>query len=310
MKLRNNTNKPKALRAIHANPGVSDWYAAAMVDLLQGAINDAVIMITGAWNTAPPTAGLATDSLGGLDHRVVFTPGHMYYPDETHAGQWVDSYWTLAMDAPSSTRKLDAILKKWGDKWSKRFDRLSKQVAARFSKQAFVSTDVSIKAALKNAGFTVSFKPTKRTLESYKLVLAENVGLIRNLQKNLYSKIQEDTWSSVRAGGDMAMLSRKLHKSYGIEARRAARIAIDQNNKAKGVLEAARRQELGLKQAIWQHSSGGKEPRPVHVAWGREGKVFDLNKGLYDPDEGEWILPGQLINCRCTSRAIIPGFDE
>jgi uncharacterized protein with gpF-like domain len=167
-----------------------------------------------------------------------------------------------------------------------------------------------LKAALRDAGFTVSFKPTRRSLESYKLVVSENVGLIRNLQTSLYNKIQQDVWASVRAGGDMAKLSQKLHKSYGIEANRAALIARDQNNKAKATLESSRRQELGLKQAIWQHSGGGKEPRPVHLAWGREGKVFDLDKGLFDPDEGEWVLPGQLINCRCTSRAVIPGFDD
>jgi hypothetical protein len=216
----------------------------------------------------------------------------------------------IAQDARPSVNRIDKALKKWGDKWQRKFDKLSRDASARFAKRSFTSTDASLKAALRDAGFTVSFRPTRKSLESYRLVVADNVGLIRNLQTSLYNKIQQDTWASVRAGGDMAKLSEKLHKSYGIEASRAALIARDQNNKAKAVLEASRRQELGLRQAIWQHSGGGKEPRPVHLAWGREGKVFDLDKGLFDPEAGEWVLPGTLINCRCTSRAIVPGFDD
>jgi Phage Mu protein F like protein len=216
----------------------------------------------------------------------------------------------VTMDAPPTITKIDRELKKWGDKWQRKFDKLSRDASKKFATRSFGSTDVALKAALKKAGFTVSFKPTRKSMQAYKLVVADNVGLIRNLQQSLYNKIQQDTWASVRAGGDMGALSAKLHKSYGIEANRAALIARDQNNKAKATLEAARRQELGLKQAIWQHSNGGKEPRRVHLAWGREGKVFDLDKGLYDPDEGQWVLPGTLIRCRCTSRAIIPGFDD
>ncbi len=271
--LRNSTTRPKVIRAIHVNAGVEAWFAGQLREWLHSSYLDALFTITAAWNNAPPTVGIATD-------------------------------------APSSTVKLNKALKKWGDRWRGKFDRLSDQLAKKFASRSFVSTDVAMKAALREAGFTVSFKATPKVLESYRLVVTENVGLIRNLQSSFYNKIQQDVWASVRAGADMHTLSRKLQNSYGIEEKRAALISRDQNAKAKAVLETTRRQELGLRQAIWQHSSGGKEPRPVHVAWGREGKVFDLDKGLYDPDEGEYVFPGQLINCRCTSRAIIPGIND
>ena len=111
----------------------------------------------------------------------------------------------------------------------------------------------------------------------------------------------------------MAMLSQKLRENFEIAEKRAALIAVDQNNKAKAIIENARRQQLGIKRAVWQHSSAGKKPRPTHLEM--EGKEFELSKGMFDPDangkgRGEWIWPGQLINCRCTSRAIIPGLDE
>lgn len=319
MKLRNNTRQHKVIRAVHPNAGVEAWFQTQLEALLDEATRDAVLMITQAWSSAPPTVGIAMDRY--VQIRVSQKRKDVPYQGWTEDGEpytWYNSVpiepqktiVTLAVDAPSSTKKIDAALKLWGKKWLGKFDKLSVVVSKKFATRAFSATDVSLKAALRDAGFTVAFKSTPKALESYKLVVAENVGLIRNLHASLYNKIQQDTWASVRAGADMATLSERLHKSYGIEKKRAALIARDQNAKAKAVLETTRRQELGLRRAIWQHSSGGKEPRPLHVKWGREGAVFDLDKGMYDSDEGEWIFPGQLINCRCTSRAIIPGFDD
>lgn len=319
-KLRNKFAKRKVLHAIHANSGVTSWYATALQGMLQEAVNDAVIMLTPVLAEPAPVGIIAVDryvTLRDIGKRV--ERSHQGWDRDTgEPYTWYDSVRegpsvlvsTLAMDAPAKITKVDRALKKWGDKWSRKFDRLSGDVAKRFTSRSFVSTELSLKAALRDAGFTVSFRPSRKSLESYKLVVADNVGLIRNLQQSLYNKIQQDTWASVRAGGDMAKLSEKLHKSYGIEANRAALIAKDQNNKAKATLESARRQELGLKKAIWQHSGGGKTKRPVHVKWGRDGQEFDLDKGLYDPDEGQWVLPGVLINCGCTSRAVVPGFDD
>ncbi|HHN9167526.1 TPA: phage head morphogenesis protein, partial [Escherichia coli] len=50
----------------------------------------------------------------------------------------------------------------------------------------------------------------------------------------------------------------------------------------------------------------GKQPRPSHVK--ADGKEFDLDKGLYL--DGEWVLPGEAINCRCTWSPVIPGIDR
>lgn len=243
-----------------------------------------------------------------------FTPSHAVGTLDLHPGvrQTLtrDTETNLAIDSAYSVKYIDDVLKRWGKKWNKRFDKMADDIAKRFTSKAFRMTDVAMKAAFKQSGFTVGFKATRQSLQAYKLTVADNVGLIKNLQQDFYNRIQQDVWASVRAGADMATLSSKLTNSYGITKRRADLISVDQNAKAKAVIETTRRQELGIKQAIWQHSSAGKTKRPVHVAWGRESKVFDLDKGLYDPDEGEFVFPGQLINCRCTSRAVIEGFEK
>jgi len=112
-------------------------------------------------------------------------------------------------------------------------------------------------------------------------------------------------WQAVMKGSDLGQLSAGLQQKYGVAYRRAALIARDQNAKAKAVIENVRRKELGIKEAIWQHSTAGKEPRPTHVAM--DGKRYKLDTGMYDSHEKEYVWPGQLINCRCTSRAVILG---
>lgn len=306
-RIRNNTSDHRVIRAVHPNEGVTAWFQTQLDAVLDEATRDAVLILTRAWSEAPPTVGIAMDA---FTKEIDTTTGIHRRFRIIAKGEAEFLGYEMAMDAPSSTKKIDAALKHWSKKWLGRFDKLSVKLSNKFATRAFSTTDVAMRAALKDAGFTVAFRPTKRSLEAYRLVVTENVGLIRNLHATLYNKIQQDTWASVRAGSDMATLATRLHQSHGIEKKRAALIARDQNAKAKAVLETTRRQELGISKAIWQHSSAGKEPRPLHQKWGREGAIFELDKGMYDDDEGEWVFPGQLINCRCSSRAIIPGIDD
>jgi len=50
-----------------------------------------------------------------------------------------------------------------------------------------------------------------------------------------------------------------------------------------------------------------KTPRKTHIAM--DGKSYRIAEGMYDSAEGKYVLPGELINCRCTSRAVIPAFE-
>lgn len=224
------------------------------------------------WHAAPPSAGMASDA--------------------------------------NPTQRLQKTLDKWTAKWQDRFNAASTKLAARFASKNFKTTDAQFMGTLKAAGFAVQFKPNPATMEAYSAVVGENVNLIRNLGRETLDDIQGKVWASVRAGHDMGQLSTELHQSFGMNWRRAALIARDQNNKAKAVIESTRRKELGIKQAIWQHSGGGVTPRPSHVKAGRDKVRFDIATGWYDPDARKYIWPGTEINCRCVSRAVIPGLDD
>jgi SPP1 gp7 family putative phage head morphogenesis protein len=134
----------------------------------------------------------------------------------------------------------------------------------------------------------------------------ENVSLIKSIPRQYLTQVEGLTMRSVQSGRDLGFLAKGLQKQFGVTKKRAALIARDQNNKATTMLNRARQTELGITEAIWVHSSAGKKPRPTHVKM--NGKRYDVSEGMYDSHEGRYVLPGELINCRCTSRSVIPGF--
>jgi SPP1 gp7 family putative phage head morphogenesis protein len=199
---------------------------------------------------------------------------------------------------------LRKALRVWGRVWQKRFDDMSKEIAASFASRSQRYTDAAFRRRLKEAGFTVKFRPTARQVSAYRAVIAENVNLIRSIPQQFLKDVQSSVWTNVMTGGTMGALSDTIRKKYGLTYRRAAFIARDQVAKAKAVMEQARRAELGIREATWVHSNAGKVPRPTHVRMA--GKRFEVAKGMYDSAVQSYVQPGELPNCRCTSRAIIP----
>lgn len=205
----------------------------------------------------------------------------------------------------SLTDGLQAALSALLRYWLARLDKLAPQIAEIFANQSASHTEKAFQTALREAGFTVRFRATAQQQTALQAVLGGNVSLIRSIGQQYLNRVEESVWRSVNAGYDMAQLTRELRKDYGISERRATFIARDQTNKAKAAIEKARRQELGITEAIWMHSHAGKEPRPSHVA--ANGKRFDVSKGMYL--DGKWVQPGTEPNCRCTSRSVIKGFN-
>lgn len=188
------------------------------------------------------------------------------------------------------------------DKWNRRLNSISEEVAKDFIDKTVGDYDTRFAAMLRRKGFTVRMQNSERTLDALRAAMGENVGLIKSIGTEYLSKVQMHVWQSVTGGYDLATLTDNLAHDFHIARNRAKTIARDQANKAHAVIEQARRKELGIKEAIWIHSHAGKQPRESHVK--AHGKKFDIEKGMYI--DGEWILPGEKINCRCGSKAILP----
>lgn len=200
---------------------------------------------------------------------------------------------------------LRTVLRLWGRTWSARFDDAAADIAKMFAARSQRHLEVAMRKRLKEAGFTVRFRPTERMVSAYRAVIAENVGLIKSIPQQFLKDVQGAVWRSAMKGGALAELSSEIRQKYGVTYRRAAFIARDQNAKARTVFENARRAEVGITEADWRHSNAGKKPRPTHLAM--HGKRFEIAKGMWDPAVQKFVQPGELPNCRCTSRAVLPG---
>lgn len=260
---RRNKPKPVTARAIHPNAGIQAWYRRKLQELVNEMHQSMLYWTTSAWKKE------------GLP---------------------------MAMDA-GPTRTLRRMLQQRADYWQKRFDEIAPALAEKFARDASQYYDKTAQQVFAEKGWTVKFKPTRAQKAAYEAVAQENINLIKSISSEYLTDVQGDVWRNVLEGYDMGRLSQQLTKRYGVTESRAALIARDQCAKANAAFEEQRRTELGIVEAQWMHSAGGKEPRPSHVK--ASGTRFNVKKGCFI--EGEWIKPGQKINCRCVSKSIIPG---
>lgn len=257
-------------RAVHANRGVEAAYRKELQTLVAEMHGSVQYWLAAAYRKNPPRM------LKVVDH---------------------------AQDAAPSA-KIKKILDELARRWIKKFDDAAPRISEAYIRSMFKTTDNSFKAALKEAGWTIDFKMTPAMRDALTASLEENVGLIKSIPEKYLQQAQGIVMRSYSAGRDLETMTKDLKKLYPEASDRAETIARDQSNKANAVVQRTRSLQLGISSGIWMHSSAGKTPRPSHVEAGKKKLVFDLAKGAYI--DGAWILPGQLINCRCTWRCKLP----
>ena len=207
----------------------------------------------------------------------------------------------LAQDA-SPAKYMQRVLAGLAKRWQKRFDDGAEKIADAYLRAMFDTSDKSFKAALKDAGWSVDFAMTPAVKDAFDASLFENVGLIKSIPQQYLQQVEGVVMRSYGAGRDLETMVKDLKALYPKASHRAELIARDQSNKANAVVNRARQMELGLTDAIWMHSHAGKVPRPDHVA--ANGRRYKIAEGC--KISGQYIQPGTEINCRCTSRVVLP----
>lgn len=200
---------------------------------------------------------------------------------------------------------MSKVIEELKSRWFLRFEKGAEELAAYFAQSAYKRSDKQLQAILKRAGFSVEFKLTAAQKDIVAASINENVALIKSIPEQYFKNIEGSVMRSVATGRDVGGLAKELQATYGVSRRRAQLISLDQNNKVTASLQRARQIEIGCEEAIWMHSHGGKTPRPSHVA--NDRKRYNVKDGWFDPDEKKVCWPGTLVNCRCTSKPIIPG---
>jgi uncharacterized protein with gpF-like domain len=210
----------------------------------------------------------------------------------------------MAADA-SSAVTMQSVMDDIKKNWDANIKSAGLLLGQHFAMSLMRQTDLSMSRILRTSGFSVQFNMTPTMREVMNATVSEQVSLIRSIEEKFFSDIECLVMRSVSVGRDLKYLTDELEQRYDLTRKRAAFIALDQNNKATATLNRVRQKEIGIRQAVWVHSGASHEPRPSHVNASKEHLIYDIDKGAFL--DGEWIHPGELINCRCVSRPIIPG---
>lgn len=260
--------QPKTVRAVHANRGVEAKYRKALQRLIAEMHGSVEYWLTAAYRKDPPRMAALVEQ---------------------------------AQDA-SPAQRIRKVLADLARKWTQRFEDYAPKLAEAYLQGSFKASDSAFRQALKEAGWAVDFKMTPAIRDAFQASLAENVGLIKSIPEKYLQQVEGTVMRSYSAGRDLASMVKELKQLYPAASHRAELIARDQSNKANAIVNRARQMELGITEAIWMHSHAGKTPRPDHVA--ANGKRYKIAEGCLI--SGEYIQPGEEINCRCTCRAVLP----
>ena len=223
-------------------------------------------------------------------------------------GCYEDNPPRIAQDGQPPAVILASLMRALTRKWLRTFDDRAPAIAERYTRIMQGHADRTFAARLRAQGLVVKFQMTPTVRDVLQASIGEQVALIKSIGSEYLSDVAGLVMRSASQGRALGFLQDELQRRYGITQRRAAFIARDQNNKATATINRSRQAELGVKEALWMHSHGGRHPRPSHVK--NDGKRYDIAKGWYDPDAQEWVWPGTLPNCRCFSKTVIPGIDD
>lgn len=258
------------LRPIHPNVGIERDYQRRIVRLLSDMHDSVLYWLTAAYRANPPVMA----------------------QDET------------------ATASLRAAIHKLKKRWIERFDDGARDLAEYFAQSVADRSDAALRKILKDSGFTVDWRMTRAQREIIQATVHQNVSLIKSIPEQYLGSVETMVMQSVQTGRDLGQLTKDIEEKFGVEKRRAAFIARDQNNKATAALGNVRKIEIAGVDAeeIWIHSGGGRHPRPTHVAAGKNQVRFKISEGWLDPALGKRIWPGTEPNCRCVGRLVVKGF--
>lgn len=299
--------------AIRPNAGIEAEYRRRLARIIAEMHRSTLYWVTATWGAKPPE--MAQDADPGDSAAW----GSYEAAKAAHTIAREAPYWTAGM---SPAKAMTETMARLGRQWEARFDAASPELARWFSQSVQTRSDAVLKASLKKGGFTVDWKMTKEANDVMQATVSQQVSLIKSIPQKYLNDVEGSVLRSVAAGRDLSAmvkeigpkidmasigLGRRPGESDGSVAgrtfRRAAFIARDQNNKATSMMTKVRYQGLGVKEAIWYHSHGGRVPRPEHLAF--SGKIFEIEKGAFL--EGKWTWPAYEPNCGCFSKPILPG---
>lgn len=237
---------------------------------------------------------------------------------------------TFATDDSISSQiriALNALRKKFGDKFKRKGKRLANQMVSKTNKYANTTFLSMMNEMFKSqdeikqqGGFLLKgsmISPEKE--EVIKALIYDNVNYIQSIEERYFTDITGTVMRSIQDGLGVTHVREELQKYYKESKRKAELVALDQTRKAFNSINLRNMQDAGIKKVKWVHSGGSQSPRDYHMTrWdgvsgikdgkpnGLDGFIFELgNPPVIDKKTGERGYPAQLPYCRCRMVAVV-----
>ncbi len=134
-----------------------------------------------------------------------------------------------------------------------------------------------------------------------------NARLIKTIDSRYWDDIAEVTREAVNRGIQTRELTKLLEERYTVSQSRAKLIARDQISKLNADITEQKQTALGVVEYFWV-TSHDERVRPTH-------RNLDGSRQRWDAPpvtetNGERNHPGQAVNCRCSARPVVPGYER
>jgi SPP1 gp7 family putative phage head morphogenesis protein len=135
----------------------------------------------------------------------------------------------------------------------------------------------------------------------------ETAQWIKKMRDDTLEQWTAETLRQMTEGQGIDQIMAQFDNMVETRKNHAKMVARTQIASFNSLTTKARAQKLGIQKAIWV-TSKDERVRSAHSA--RDGKEFDLAKGLYSSTDGKTLYPGTDYQCRCDYRLVIPGLTQ
>jgi SPP1 gp7 family putative phage head morphogenesis protein len=205
---------------------------------------------------------------------------------------------SLHADAIDFNSFFDSIARDFFKEWGNtRFAQLARSIANRTASFQHQELGKQFKAAF---GIDI-LKVEPWLLPRVQAFTTENVALVKSIPERYLGDVESQIIRGMRQGVRWEDLAGTIEQRTGVAESHAQLVARDQVGKFFGSLNEERQRDLGVDSFRWRTARDNRV-RESHERL--EGKVFRWD----DPPpgrDGEPIIPGDEINCRCQAEPLL-----
>ena len=187
---------------------------------------------------------------------------------------------------------------------NKRIDALVKSVLGKVNKRNRSELYSRVEKAIGLS--TTELTATEGLTADINALNLETAQWVKKLRDETLELYTANTLQAMTQGSSLEEILSQFDGMVEKRKNHAKFTARNQIGNFNSITTKLRAQNLGIEKAIWR-TSKDERVRKCHER--REGKEFELGKGLYSSCDGQWLLPGVDYQCRCDYELIIPEDD-